>query len=93
MDVPGAEEGGMDFLGFDFLAAFEHKAEGVLVVEDGFFEGFDGNAQVVDFRDYRGGMMTDLGGMAARGLGKAARVLMEEGPGGQEGKKSINKLC
>jgi hypothetical protein len=55
MDVSSSEKGGADFLGFDFLASLADEPEDVFVVRDGFFERFDGDAEVVDFSDHRVG--------------------------------------
>jgi hypothetical protein len=54
VDIACGEEGGADLLGFDFLTAFAGEAEDLLVVGDGFVEGADGDAEVVDFGDHGG---------------------------------------
>lgn len=48
------KEGGADFLRRHFLAVLALEAENGLVIFDGFVEGTNGNAEVVDFLDAHG---------------------------------------
>jgi hypothetical protein len=47
------KEGGADFLGGHFLTVLALETENGLVVFDGFVEGTNGNAEVVDFLNHR----------------------------------------
>ncbi len=82
MDISSSKECGADLLRLDFLATFASETENIFVIRNGFVEGFNGDAEVVDFSNHReacgcelGKIMANFEELTPQEVAKATRIL------------------